>query len=253
MSEHPYSQSRTRAFFSARPINIISCPESGWRAKQSELELVSTSTPTSTAITLQCPGSHTLNQWLTPRDQFGTCDSCHASAATGTTMFGCRECNFDLCQQCYDAKSVQGQPQEQDVTITITGAGHSRTNGTYKYHEMHNGKPAFQKQGGDGRIYVKGGCWVTNEDSNYTYWEYVACGNSPLPPSGTWPKHGDGVNSLNEPDRAKDPRPVVSVIGAASSTPSPSGGGRPAVGDRVRLQQGWDSCGDAADGPLAPG
>lgn len=34
-------------------------------------------------------------------------------------------------------------------TITVTEAGHSTTNGTYNYLEMHNGKPALQKVGSD--------------------------------------------------------------------------------------------------------
>jgi hypothetical protein len=43
--------------------------------------------------------------------------------------------------------SGSGSGSPADVVIIIAGAGFDKTNGTYKYHAMHEGKPSFQKQG----------------------------------------------------------------------------------------------------------
>ena len=101
----------------------------------------------------------------------------------------------------------------EDVVIRISRAGFDKANGTYKYLEMHDGKPAFQKQGGSGRIYYRNRhqCWATNEDNNYSHWEYMARTSANLPPSGVW----ETVES-SEPDRARKPRPLVEIeIGGA--------------------------------------
>lgn len=46
-----------------------------------------------------CPGNHGLKRFETPHDNFG-CDDCGNTFKTGTTMNGCRNCNFDLCTDC---------------------------------------------------------------------------------------------------------------------------------------------------------
>ena len=92
--------------------------------------------------------------------------------------------------------------------ITISGAGHSRTNGVYRHSGDNNGRPYWQKVEGAGRIYYKSSDhgWVTNEDSDFRYWDYIG-GESALPPEGTWPKWEKSEPS--EPSsRTEDPRPT---------------------------------------------
>ena len=46
-----------------------------------------------------CPGKHALRVFDTPRAGFG-CDVCGKELAVGATMTGCRECNWDCCEEC---------------------------------------------------------------------------------------------------------------------------------------------------------
>ena len=53
----------------------------------------------------------------------------------------------------------------------------------------------------------------------------------------------------------RDGTRVVVYLGAAAAAAAATGGGggRPTVGDRVKLKAGYESQGDASDGPLKPG
>lgn len=46
-----------------------------------------------------CPGNHGLKSFKTSHDNFW-CDDCGNKFRKGTTMNGCRECDFDLCTDC---------------------------------------------------------------------------------------------------------------------------------------------------------
>lgn len=50
-----------------------------------------------------CPGGHTLNSFQTPRSGF-SCDQCQRSCPADSSMYGCRECDFDLCPTCWQQR-----------------------------------------------------------------------------------------------------------------------------------------------------
>merc|ERR1711972_849843 len=51
---------------------------------------------------VNCPGQHGLTKFNT--DDYTslsfTCDVCRARMPNNTTMFGCRQCNWDTCVEC---------------------------------------------------------------------------------------------------------------------------------------------------------
>ena len=49
-----------------------------------------------------CPGNHALSKYIVPEQQpFDyICDGCKTPIQKGENMYGCRECNFDLCEKC---------------------------------------------------------------------------------------------------------------------------------------------------------
>ena len=52
------------------------------------------------AVNLDCPGEHGLKTFITIDSTFN-CDACGASSiAEGSAMYGCRECDFDVCEAC---------------------------------------------------------------------------------------------------------------------------------------------------------
>jgi hypothetical protein len=46
-----------------------------------------------------CPTDHKLVQFQTTHGKF-YCDDCKAKVKQGTTLFGCRQCDYDLCEVC---------------------------------------------------------------------------------------------------------------------------------------------------------
>ena len=54
-----------------------------------------------------CPDGHELIEYSAPDDQWA-CDRCRSVASVGSTMFGCRLCNYDLCTRCYDGTQGGG-------------------------------------------------------------------------------------------------------------------------------------------------
>jgi len=56
-----------------------------------------------------CP--HGLNEFQTPHNGF-TCDKCDSKQELGTTMWGCRLCNYDLCAACHQAKPSEEKLEE---------------------------------------------------------------------------------------------------------------------------------------------
>eukprot|EP00485_Elphidium_margaritaceum_P002375 CAMPEP_0202689630 /NCGR_PEP_ID=MMETSP1385-20130828/4833_1 /ASSEMBLY_ACC=CAM_ASM_000861 /TAXON_ID=933848 /ORGANISM="Elphidium margaritaceum" /LENGTH=1426 /DNA_ID=CAMNT_0049344779 /DNA_START=82 /DNA_END=4362 /DNA_ORIENTATION=+ len=54
---------------------------------------------------VNCPGQHQLQQFSAPHEYFG-CDGCHRSMPLQGTLYGCRECDFDLCSSCYSNKLI---------------------------------------------------------------------------------------------------------------------------------------------------
>lgn len=59
----------------------------------------------------QCPSGHSLGRQKTHNDTFA-CDVCGKSVSRGTTMYGCRVCNWDACEACEAAiRSSYGPSQ----------------------------------------------------------------------------------------------------------------------------------------------
>jgi hypothetical protein len=61
--------------------------------------------PTEPATT--CPQGHALLQFQAEHDNY-TCDGCHQHTPFGTTLRGCRTCDFDLCSYCLPGSSGTG-------------------------------------------------------------------------------------------------------------------------------------------------
>ena len=57
-----------------------------------------TSMPASSTTT-NCPGKHGLTKFHTPVANYG-CDVCKKRFPAGTTLHGCRSCNYDVCESC---------------------------------------------------------------------------------------------------------------------------------------------------------
>lgn len=54
-------------------------------------------------VEARCPHNHTLTPYVCPSTDSTTtfkCDSCRQSQAPGSTVYGCRICNYDLCGTC---------------------------------------------------------------------------------------------------------------------------------------------------------
>ena len=53
---------------------------------------------------MDCPGGHGLERFEARR-RYG-CDICGAKVAKGSTLFGCRDCDHDVCQGCFEASGT---------------------------------------------------------------------------------------------------------------------------------------------------
>ena len=48
----------------------------------------------------ECPVGHALADFVTSHARF-SCDKCGGSVEQGVRMHSCRECDFDLCDGCF--------------------------------------------------------------------------------------------------------------------------------------------------------
>jgi hypothetical protein len=55
-----------------------------------------------------------LTKFQTEHSEY-MCDGCEADVSAGADMYGCRDCDFDLCPECYSRRqrAVQQQQQQQ--------------------------------------------------------------------------------------------------------------------------------------------
>ncbi len=77
--------------------------------------------------------SHQLGAFTTSRAGY-TCDDCRGWQSCGVTMFGCRECNFDLCHGCWSARSVKPPSLQQPASSA-----------SHRVHSVQSG-PAVEAQ-----------------------------------------------------------------------------------------------------------
>ena len=54
---------------------------------------------------LHCPQHHDLSKFSTPNAQFN-CDKCGKTVAKDSIMYGCRPCDWDACQECFQKTLV---------------------------------------------------------------------------------------------------------------------------------------------------
>ena len=81
----------------------LSGTSSAWRDQEGYLDPTS-SQPTVGRAGLDCPGGHGLERFEARR-RYG-CDICGAKVAKGSTLFGCRDCDHDVCQGCFEASGT---------------------------------------------------------------------------------------------------------------------------------------------------
>mmetsp|Transcript_85166 Transcript_85166/g.150677 ORF Transcript_85166/g.150677 Transcript_85166/m.150677 type:complete len:586 (+) Transcript_85166:122-1879(+) len=55
--------------------------------------------PTPAPEPRKCPSGHGLEKFFTPKEGF-TCDVCNSFLSEGSTAYGCRPCDFDVCGSC---------------------------------------------------------------------------------------------------------------------------------------------------------
>eukprot|EP00927_Polykrikos_kofoidii_P000796 TRINITY_DN10306_c0_g1_i1.p1 TRINITY_DN10306_c0_g1~~TRINITY_DN10306_c0_g1_i1.p1 ORF type:complete len:1133 (+),score=132.40 TRINITY_DN10306_c0_g1_i1:350-3400(+) len=74
----------------------------------------------------QCPKGHLLQHWGSSCSAT-TCQSCAAEFPKGSLMWGCRRCNWDLCERCTPRACPQGHLLERAIAA-----------GDYSCHECRN-------------------------------------------------------------------------------------------------------------------
>ncbi len=70
----------------------------------------------SLGVRVQC--THPLSAFYSPTDGY-TCDVCRNWCSAGSRLHGCRECNVDVCQACFESGRQRQlrQPQAQDFPV----------------------------------------------------------------------------------------------------------------------------------------
>jgi len=64
-----------------------------------------------TPVSNTCPAGHILSEFECPADY--SCDNCAETMPTGTTLWGCRQCDFDMCVTCRQARAEA--PEEPEL------------------------------------------------------------------------------------------------------------------------------------------
>lgn len=71
-----------------------------------------------TRACIDCSGGHGLQRFVSPIDGF-TCSICGAAQLCGTTLYSCRLCDYDVCEQCaghaeqQTSFAVEGSEEEE--------------------------------------------------------------------------------------------------------------------------------------------
>jgi len=71
--------------------------------------------PKKSSVACCCPMSRALSRFITSKPGF-RCDTCSGVQALGSMMFGCRQCDYDLCQSCYQvSEDLEGEPEREEA------------------------------------------------------------------------------------------------------------------------------------------
>merc|ERR1712232_496341 len=63
-----------------------------------------------------CPSGHVLERHAAPNSDY-TCDVCGKDVAEGETLWGCRLCDYDKCQQCASKGVVEFTDTDGDKVV----------------------------------------------------------------------------------------------------------------------------------------
>jgi len=75
--------------------------------------------PKKSSVACCCPKSHALSRFITSKPGF-RCDTCSGVQALGNMMFGCRQCDYDLCHSCYQvSEDLKGEPEREAKPIQV--------------------------------------------------------------------------------------------------------------------------------------
>jgi len=72
---------------------------------QSKARLLQCNSAVSDDIQEFCPAGHQLKQQLMRTNY--RCDRCHREFSSGTALYGCRECNYDVCFNCLTKRALE--------------------------------------------------------------------------------------------------------------------------------------------------
>ena len=67
-----------------------------------------------TATWIQCPKKHKLVRFPTPTSAY-TCDACGVSLAERTIVYGCDDCNWDMCHTCWKKELVPKDGDDDEL------------------------------------------------------------------------------------------------------------------------------------------
>ena len=68
-----------------------------------------------------CPGKHGLSKFNTETDAYG-CDGCGEALKVNQELWGCRECDYDLCSKCYSSISFEDLTFLDSIFTALTKA-----------------------------------------------------------------------------------------------------------------------------------
>lgn len=89
--------------------NAIPEPEATdetWRRPKPARDLSDDGVVRRPKLIVKCPSNHPANRFITTHSGY-TCDVCRKGQPHGTTMYGCRMCNWDACVPCHGKKLHQ--------------------------------------------------------------------------------------------------------------------------------------------------
>merc|ERR1712216_332539 len=64
----------------------------------------------------QCPSGHVLERHSAPHSDY-ECDVCGKEVTQGETLWGCRQCDYDKCQQCANKGTVEFTDTDGDKVV----------------------------------------------------------------------------------------------------------------------------------------
>merc|ERR1712072_777008 len=85
-----------------------------------------------------CPSGHVLKRHAAPNSDY-RCDVCGKEAAEGETLWGCRLCDYDKCQQCANKGTVEFTDTDGDKVVlkdNDTLGIDFYTNGVLRVHHL---------------------------------------------------------------------------------------------------------------------